>query len=149
VRITKIIIFSILSFFIATNFFLYLNFPDIYTKSKIQFSSLHGNTSYLGRLNFWYLLVQNNDWENAAILESKINSDQVNSYKLSYQPQQLQNKLTQINSQEIKTADDYLQIAKIQSVLGLSSQAIDSIKKAHQLDPIRSDVDRLFYQITQ
>jgi len=149
VRITKIIIFSILSFFIATNFFLYLNFPDIYTKSKIQLSSLHGNTSYLGRLNFWYLLVQNNDWENAATLEPKINSDQVKNYKLSFQPQYLQSKLAQINNQEIKTANDYLQIAKIQSILGLSSQSIDSIKKAHQIDPIRSDIDRIFYQITQ
>ena len=148
-RISKIIIITILSLVIGINFYLFLKSPDIYTKSKIQLSSFQGNISYLGRLNFWRLLVQNNDWDNAAILESKINSNQVKDYKLSYQPQQLQDKLTQLNSQEIKTANDYIQLAKIQSILGMSSQAIDSIKKAHQLDPIRSDIDRLFYQITQ
>jgi hypothetical protein len=92
-------------------------------------------------------LVQNNDWDNATTLESKLNTTQVENYKLSYQPQQLQIKLSQLNDQEIKTADDYLKLAQIQSILGLSSQAVESIKKAHQLDPIRSDIDRLFYQI--
>ena len=144
---SKLIILVILILLIGTNIYLSLKSPDIYTKSKIQLSSIKGSTSYLGRLSLWQLLVQNNDWDNAAILESKINSDQVKNYKLLYQPEQLQNKLNQINNQETKTTNDYLQLAQIQSILGMSSQAVDSIKKAHQLDPIRSDIDRLFYQI--
>lgn len=144
---TKIIIIVILFLILGFNFYSVKFLPESYTQSKIQLFSLQGSTSYLGRLNFWRLLVQNNDWDNAATLESKLNSDQVENYKLSYQPQQLQNKLSQLNSQKIKTADDYLKLAQIQSILGLPSQTIDSIKKAHQLDPIRSDIDRLFYQI--
>lgn len=144
---TKIIIIVILFLILGFNFYSVKFLPESYTQSKIQLFSLQGSTSYLGRLNFWRLLVQNNDWDNAATLESKLNFDQVENYKLSYQPQQLQNKLSQLNSQEIKTADDYLKLAQIQSILGLPSQTIDSIKKAHQLDPIRSDIDRLFYQI--
>jgi len=149
VKKTKIIVLIILCLFTVTNLYISLKNPDIYTTSKIQLSSLRGSKNYLGRLNFWRLLVQNNDWENAATLESNLNPDQVKNYKLSYQPQQLQEKLNLLTSYEVKTADDYLQIAKIQSILGNSNQAIDSIKKAHQLDPIRSDIDRLFYQITQ
>lgn len=143
----KIIVLTILILIISANFYFSLKTPDIYTKSKINLSSVKGSTSYLGRLSFWKLLVQNNDWENAASLELKINSTQVQNYKFSYQPEQLQSRLFELNNQKIKTADDYLQLAKIQSILGQPSQAIDSIKKAHQLDPIRSDIDRLFYQI--
>ena len=143
----KVSIIIILFLLITLNFYSLNTNSDPYTQSKIQLSSLKGSTNYVGRLNFWRLLVQNNDWDNAATLESKLNPTQVEDYKLSYQPQQLQAKLSQLNNLEIKTADDYIQLAKIQSLLGQSSQAIESIKKAHQLDPIRSDIDRLFYQI--
>ncbi len=145
----KLSIIFILFFIVVLNLYsLYTN-PDLYTRFKIQLSSLKGSTNYLGRLGLWQLLVQNNDWDNATTLESKLNSFQVEKYKLAYLPQQLQIKLSQFNNQEIKTADDYLQLAKIQSILGMSPEAIESIKKAHQLDPIRSDIDRLFYQINQ
>ena len=143
----KLSIVIILLLLVSLNIYSLKTSPDLYTQSKIRLSSFKGNISYLGRLNLWQLLVQNNDWDNAITLESKLNPNQVEKYKLSYLPQNLQIKLSQLNNQEIKTTDDYLQLAQIQSILGLSSQAIESIKKAHQLDPIRSDVDRLFYQI--
>lgn len=143
----KLSIIIILFLLVTLNFYSLNTNSDPYTQSKIQLSSLKGSTNYVGRLNFWRLLVQNNDWDNAATLESKLNPNQVENYKLSYQPQQLLAKLSQLTNQEIKNADDYVQLAKVQSLLGQSSQAIESIKKAHQLDPIRSDIDRLFYQI--
>ena len=145
----KLSIIFILFSLIILNIYSLKTTPDLYTRFKIQLSSLKGSTNYLGRLGLWQLLVQDNDWDNATTLESKLNPVQVEKYKLSYLPQQLQIKLSQLNNQEIKTADDYLQLTQIQSILGMSSQAIESIKKAHQLDPIRSDIDRLFYQITQ
>lgn len=129
------------------NIYVSLKHPDIYTVSKTQLSSLKGSTSYLGRLNLWRLLVQNNDWDNAALLESELNQDQVKDYKLSYQPQLLLDKLISLSVIENKTADDYLQLAKIQTILGYSAQAIDSIKKAHLIDPIRSDIEKIYYQI--
>lgn len=143
----KIIILVTLLLLIIFNLYVSLKHPDIYTVSKSELSSLKGSTSYLGRLHLWRLLVQNNDWDNAATLESKLNPDQVKDYKLSYQPQLLLDKLILLSGLDNKTADDYLQLAKIQSILGYSSQAIDSVKKAHQLDPIRSDIERLFYQV--
>jgi hypothetical protein len=103
----------------------------------------------LGRLNLWRLLVQNNDWASAATLESAINPAQVDSYKSDHQASELQKKLITLQQKPDKNTEDYLRLAQIQSILGLSNQAIDSIKKAHQLDLIRSDVDRLFYQMVQ
>jgi hypothetical protein len=146
---TKIIILIILLLILGTNFYFSKFRPDIFTQAKIQLSQFNGSTNYLGRLNLWHLLVQNNDWQNAATLESKLNQDQVKNYKLSYQPQELQKRLSNLQNNPQKSTDDYIEVARIQSILGFSNQAIDSIKKAHQLDPIRSDVDRLFYQTIQ
>lgn len=145
----KLSIILILFFVVILNIYSLKTKPDLYTRFKIQLSNIKGSTNYLGRLGLWQSLVQSNDWDNATTLESKLNPEQVEKYKLSYLPQQLQIKLSQLNNQKIKTADDYLQLAQIQSLLGQSTQAIESIKKAHQLDPIRPDIDRLFYQINQ
>ena len=134
-----------MSILIGINFYFSQTFPDKYTQAKINFSSLVGSTSYLGRLDFWHLLVQNNDWQNASLLESGLNQEQVIDYKLAHQPQELQKKIDQIETTSNKTADDYIKLAQAQTLLGLNSQAVESIKKAHQLDPIRSDIDRLFY----
>jgi len=145
----KIIVVLILISILGANFYFFKFQPDAFTQAKIQLSQLNGSVSYLGRLHLWHLLVQNNDWQNAATLESKLNQDQVKNYKLAYQPQELQKRLSDLQNNPQKSTDDYIEIARIQSILGLSNQAIDSIKKAHQLDPIRSDVDRLFYQTSQ
>ena len=145
---SKLSIIIILSILIGTNLYFSQNHPDKYTQAKTNLSSLVGSTSYLGRLDFWHLLVQNGDWSNAATLENKLNPDQAITYKLNHQPQELQKKIDQLNINDQKTTDDYIELAKAQSLLGQNSQAIESIKKAHQLDPIRPDVDRLFYLVS-
>jgi hypothetical protein len=146
---TKLSIILFLLFLISFNFYLSLTYPDKYTQAKINFSSLVGSTSYLGRLDFWHLLVKNGDWSNASTIENTLNQEQIADYKQNHQPQELLKKITQIEVDNQKTADEYVELAKSQSLLGLNNQAIESIKKAHQLDPIRPDVDRLFYQITR
>lgn len=145
----KIISLIILSLILGINFYLIFNLPDKYTESKSKLSSFQGSNSYLGRLSFWQLLVQNNDWDNASSLESKLNQDQVKNYKLSYQPIEIQKKINNFKIDYFNTADDYIELAQNQTLLGLSSQALNSIKKAHQLDPIRSDIDRLYYSTLQ
>jgi len=145
----KIIISAFLLLIIIANFYFLTSKPDIFTQAKVKLSRIDGSTSYLGRLNLWRLLVQNNDWQNASLLESQLSQDQVASYKQNFQPQQLQKKLSDLQKNPNKNTDDYLEIARTQTILGVSTQSAESIKKAHQLDPIRSDVDRLFYQTTQ
>ncbi|MCW1949123.1 MAG: hypothetical protein KIH89_001595 [Candidatus Shapirobacteria bacterium] len=144
----KLSIILLLLSLISLNFYFSTKNPDKYTQSKINLSGLSGSTSYLGRLEFWHLLVQNGDWTNAATLENKLNPDQVTTYKLNHQPQELQKKIDQLDINNQKTADDYIELAKSQSLLGETNQAVDSIKKAHQLDPVRPDVDRLFYLVS-
>jgi len=141
----KLPLILIILVILAFNFYLIPQKPDKYSQAKTNLSSFIGSTSYLGRLNFWHLLVQNGDWVNAASLEDQLNPDQIIAYKLNHQPQELQKKIDQLDINNQKTADDYIELAKSQSLLGETDQALDSIKKAHQLDPVRSDVDRLFY----
>ena len=131
----KLPIIIILALLIGFNLYYSKTSPDKYTQAKTKYSSLIGSTSYLGRLDFWRLLVQ-------------LNQNQVADYKLNHQPEQLQKKIAQAGLNNQKNADDYIVLAKNQSLLGLNEQAIDSIKKAHQLDPIRSDIDKLFYLVS-
>ncbi len=146
---SKLFIIIILFSLLVVNFYFSQKNPDKYTQAKINLSSFTGSTSYLGRLDFWSLLVQNGDWNNAATLENKINQKQVADYKQNHQPQELLKKISQIEINHQKTADEYIELAKSQSLLGLNNQAIESIKKAYQLDPIRPDVDRLYYSLSK
>jgi len=145
----KIAVSILLLLAIVANTYFYFLKPNNFTQAKIKLSQFDGSISYLGRLSLWRQLVQVNDWQNASLLESQLNQDQVANYKQNFQPQQLQKKLSDLQKNPNKNTDDYLEIARTQTVLGISTQSAEFIKKAHQLDPIRSDVDRLFYQITQ
>jgi len=116
--------------------------------AKIQTSKIDGNTSYFGKFKLWQTLVQRNDWANASVLEPDLNQKQVQDYKLANQPEELQKMIDELNKKTSPTADDFLEIARIQSILGFPEKSIDAIKKAHQLDPIRPDVDKLFYTLT-
>ena len=145
----KIFIIFILIFTIIFNFFVLNKNPDIFTKTKIQLFSLNKGDSYTGRLNLWRLLVQNNDWVGAAKLEPKLNSSEISDYKFNYQPSELQKKANSLNSKIDKSVEDYIELARTYILLNQKQNAIDSIKKARQLDPIRDDVDRLYYSLSK
>lgn len=120
---------------------------DIFTKTKKQLFSLNVGDSYSGRLNFWRLLVQNNDWTNAAKLESDLNATEIKDYKFNYQPSELQKKIDFINNKKEKSVEDYLDLARLQLLLNQKQDSFESIKKARQLDPVRDDIDRLYYSL--
>jgi hypothetical protein len=147
VLIIKILIVFFLIFTISLNFFVLNKNPDIFTQTKIQLFSLNQGDSYSGRLNLWRLLVQNNDWTNAAKLESKLNSTEISDYKFSYQPSELQKKSNFINSKNNKSVEDYIELARVQLLLNQKQNSLFFIQKARQLDPIRDDVDRLYYSL--
>lgn len=142
----KIICLLILLALISTNVYFSKNRPDPLTKLKLQYSSIDGSSRFLGQLNLWYWFANQNDWYNAAKFESNLN--QINVFKTNNQPQQLAQRITELQNKTNKDAQDYLLLAKIQSSLGLNQEAVQSVVKAHQLDPIRPDLDQLFYSVT-
>ncbi|MFA6184720.1 MAG: hypothetical protein WC720_01055 [Candidatus Shapirobacteria bacterium] len=142
-------IIFILIFIIGLNFFVLKNNPDIFTKSKIQLFSLNQGDSYSGRLNLWRLLVQNNDWVNATKLESKLNSSEISDYKFNYQPSELQKKVDYLNSKSNKSVEDFIELARVQFLSNQKQNSLASIQKARQLDPIRDDINRLYYSLSK
>lgn len=134
---------------ISLNFFVLNQNPDIFTQTKIQLFSLNQGDSYSGRLNLWRLLVQNNDWVNATKLEQKLNSSEISDYKFNYQPSELQKKVDYLNSKSNKSTEDYIELSRVQFLLNQKQDSLASIQKARQLDPIRDDIDRLYYSLSK
>ena len=145
----KIFIIFVLIFIISLNFFVLNKNPDVFTQSKIELFSLNQGDNYSGRLNLWRLLVQNNDWVNAAKLESGLSSSEINDYKFNYQPSELQKKVDYLANKADKSVEDYIELSRTYILLNQKQNAIDSIKKARQLDPVRDDVDRLYYSLSK
>ncbi len=148
-KIIKGFIIFILVFIISLNFFVLNKNPDIFTQTKIQLFSLNQGDSYSGRLNLWRLLVQNNDWVNATKLEQKLNSSEISDYKFNYQPSEIQKKVDYLNSKSNKSVEDFIELARVQFLLNQKQNSLASIQKARQLDPIRDDVDRLYYSLSK
>ena len=145
----KLFICLFLIFIISVNFFVLSTRPDIFTKYKKDLFSQNLGDSYSGRLNLWRLLVQNNDWINAVKLEPKLNQTEISDYKFNYQPSELQKKVDYLNNKTDKSVEDYVELSRIQFLLGQKQGSIESIKKARQLDPIRDDIDRLYYSLSK
>ncbi|MFA6368975.1 MAG: hypothetical protein WCX20_01160 [Candidatus Shapirobacteria bacterium] len=148
-QISEGFIIFILVFIISLNFFVLIKKPDLFTEAKKQLFSLNKGDNYSGRLNLWRLLVQNNDWFNAAKLESRLNETEINEYKFNYQPSELQKKIDFLNKKTDKSVEDYIELSRIELLLGQKENSLESIKKARQLDPIRDDVDRLYYSLSK
>jgi len=145
-KTTIIFCFLILLALIFANTYLSKTKPDPLTKLKLQYFSSNGSSRFLGQLNLWYWFANQNDWDNAAKFET--NLDQIHFFKLNNQPQQLTQKINELQDKSNKDAQDYLLLAKIQSSLGQNREAVQSVIKAHQIDPIRPDLDQLFYSVT-
>lgn len=148
-QIISLFVCLLLTSLISLNFFVLNKRSDIFTQAKTQLFSLNHGDSYAGRLNLWRLLVQNNDWANAAKLEANLNQSEISDYKFNYQPSELQKKIDYLNDKNDKSVEDYLELTRIQLLLGQKSDSLESIKKARQLDPIRDDVDRLYYSLSK
>lgn len=145
-KIFKISVFLILLSLLASNLYFSTQKPNTLTQHKRDFFKTNGQSNFIGQLNLWYFFASRDDWKNAANFELDLN--QIETFKKNNQPDKLAQRLSELQSKGNKTAQDYLTLAKIQSALGLKTQAIESIKEAHQLDPIRSDLDNLFYSVS-
>lgn len=142
----KIFCFLILLTIIFINTYFSNTKSDPLTKLKLQYFSWDGSARFLGQLNLWYWFANQSDWDNAAKFET--NLDQIHFFKLNNQPQELSQRINELQNKPSKDAQDYLLLAKIQSSLGQDREAVQSVIKAHQIDPIRPDLDQLFYSVT-
>lgn len=70
--------------------------------------------------------------------------------RLKFSPSESQKNTSQLLLiKENKTVEDWLELAKIQSSLGQKQEALDSISEAKKMDPIRNDIEKLYFSISQ
>ena len=101
---------------------------------------------YYSRLTRWYSYAQAGDWDRAAKLESKLNQEDLIVFKRTHQPAELKKYINALTLKKDKSPEDWLELARVQSILGKSAESLDSLTRAKDLDPIREDISRLYYQ---
>lgn len=130
---------------------LYLTFfsTDPYLVARRRLMSPSVGERYYGRLSLWYLYAQKGDWSLASKLENKLDQADLINYKSTHRPQELRKTINRLVYKSNKTANDWVELARIQLILGQLQDATESITKAHQLDPIRDDISAIYYQLSR
>lgn len=100
---------------------------------------------YVARLNRWYWLAGSGKWTAAIKLEKKLEQADVEWYKNRNKTEDLKIRLNELTVKSNKTADDWMEIASIQSRLQKTTESKGSVKKAYDLDPIRSDIEKIYF----
>lgn len=100
---------------------------------------------YVAKLNKWYSLALNNKWDEAGKLEKSIDPADVKWFKDKYKAENLKKRLNQLTVKTNKNADDWMEVAQIQSGLGDKDAEKQAIKTAHEMDPIRADIEKVYF----
>lgn len=134
---------------IAINLYFSLFKKDNLLSIKSDISSFSKSVSYFATLNLWHSFALNQDWDNAKKLENKISSEDLIVYKQQYDPIYLQKKAQSISQKKEQTVEDWVELSKIYVVLNQHQNAIDALREARRLDPLRTDLEKLEFEIKQ
>jgi len=121
----------------------YLSLP--FNQYKILASSISKGDSYFGRLQMWNYLAQRGDWSTALKIEDNLDPADYLEYKTNHQPDMIKNKIKEINNNNLKNIDEYIKLSQLYSQIGDKKSAFESIKKAYDIDPIRTDIEKLYF----
>lgn len=110
-----------------------------------QMYSLSVGQRYIGRLNLWYYLAKNQQWDEAKKLEASLDPVDIKYFYTLHHPLSLKKTVNQLVIKDNKTADDYVELARIQFLLGMKIEAQKSLQSAQKLDPIRQDISDAIY----
>lgn len=143
----KLFISVILFLILALNLYFVIRFPSPIIKAKLAMSSLSKGDQYFGRLSLWYIFAKQGDWVNATRLETGLDPSDTIVFKKSHQPSELKKVINQLVVKPDKTTEDWIELARIQSILGKNDDALESITRAKNLDPIRDDISQIYYQL--
>ncbi len=99
----------------------------------------------MARLNKWYSLALENNWNEANKLEKDLDQADLKWFKDKYKSENLKNRLNQLTIKTNKSADDWMEIAQIQNSLNNQIEQKQALKNAYDLDPIRADIEKIYY----
>lgn len=109
--------------------------------------SLSAGDRYYGRLELFRWYLEHGQLDKARQLDSSLDSPNIAWLKSQYYPEDLYQQLAALSSQADPSADNLIQIAQLQLKLNQREAAVAAVKKAYQLDPLRSDIEKLYYQL--
>ena len=143
----NIIFYSLLALLFLTNLSLILIKPSPYAHARLLMLSPSKGDRYFGRLLLWQTFVKAERWPQAQLLESQLNSTDLAYYQSIYYPQNLKKQLNQLTVKSKKSIEDYVKIAQIEQKLNSPADALSSMMKARDFDPIRPDLSAIFSQL--
>jgi len=135
--IVTILVFNLLSLFI---------FPDELTRLKFATSTFSQGDRYFAKLSLWYYFAKRGDWQTANRLESQLDPADLLSYKQTHHPSELKKYLNELTIKPQKTIEDWVELARIQNIIGKTADSKDALGRAYSLDPIRDDISQIYYQ---
>ena len=100
---------------------------------------------YYRNLQRWYMLANRGDWDKAKKIENKLKSEDIDNFKKENEKEELEKRFQILDSREQKNADDLMEIAVILSKLNEKEGAYKAIESAHNLDPIREDISKIYF----
>lgn len=136
----------ILSLFLLINLINLIFFPDPLFLLKKSLFSLSVGQSYVSRLSLINYYAQSGDWNQVNKLAKNADPADTALIFSTLHPDKLKDRLNQLVYKSNKTADDYVQIAKIYFQLGQADQTLENLDLARQTDPVREDLQSLYYQ---
>ena len=133
---------------IKSNFFyllLSIIFIPLLVKGGVRGGFSRGD-AYFSKLQNWYSLAKSNNWSAADQLEKQLDPADVVAYKLTHYPPELKKFVNNLAVKPNKSVEDWLELARVDSILGKDQDSLTAITQAKTLDPIRDDITQLYYQ---
>lgn len=144
--IKKHSVIIILSLLLLINTLNTLFFPDSLFRLKKNLFSLSVGQSYFSRINLINYFAVSGNWDKVEKLAKKVDPADTLVILANYHPDKQKNRLNQLIYKSNKNAEDYVQIAKIYFQLGDLTQSLENLNLARQSDPIREDLQNLYFQ---
>jgi hypothetical protein len=143
--ITQISLIVGLLIILVFNIFSLKNNTDSLNKYKLMASSISRGDRYYGLLQMWYFLAKRGDWSTAQKIEVNLNTVDFIEFKTKHQPDMIRKQVEILYSLKDKNIDDYIHLAQLNAQLGDNKSAFEAIKNAHNIDPIRTDIEKLYF----
>lgn len=119
-----------------------------YMDSLISSLSPSAGSRYYHRLRLWYHYAEEGNWTQASLLESKLNSSDYSAYKSTHDPLELKKSLNSLTVKPNKSVEDWMTIARLNDLLGKTTEVKQAVFQAKTLDPIRDDIGKIYYQLS-
>jgi len=147
-NLKKIIVALILSVILIVNFISVVYHPQLINTLKSGISSLSVGDNYYYRLRLWYLFAADNDWQTANKIGQSLDPLDTKNYRLAHDPAELKKNLNNLVFKTNKTAQDWLELGRVQYIVGKIDDAKTSFAQAHKLDPVNVDISRLYFELS-